>query len=271
MNKSDGNFWTGLLLGSVFLGKKKNDPKEKGGCLSTIFGIIILFVLFTIGMTYGVKGVVTALVICIIVIPGIIGFLMGSVKQTKQATQEAWGLYNKGSYTLALEKCEGLVSKNCDAAHLAGLLYFYGNGCDVNYEKAFNYFSLAKRGNAEAKTYHALMLLNGQGCEQNIKIGKQELAEAFLAKDSLAIMKMGEFELMGDFGFQKNVESAMKNLRIAIDTGFPYAKCLVGMMQYTGSDGVPQNIEKGLELLQQAAAEGVQEAKDFLAKINETN
>lgn len=82
-------------------------------------------------------------------------------------------MYNQDSYTLALEKCEKLAVKNCDTAHLAGLLYLDGYGCDVNYEKVFMYFSLGKPKNAEANTYHALMLLNRQGCEQYIELGKK--------------------------------------------------------------------------------------------------
>ena len=270
MNKEEGNFWTGLLVGKMLGGKKNNSNNNNGGCLSTIMGLIIIGIAIFLGMNFGVKGIIIGAVLVFIVIPVIIGILKGKKQYTNNTAEEAWNLFNQGNYTLALEKAEQVAEKNADAADLAGILYLNGEGCDVNLEKAFHYFELGKNKNMEAKANYALMLLNGNGCEQNIEIGKKELINAAaIGKNTLAIMRLGEFQISGEFGFEKNVEKGMKNLRIAIDEGYPYAMYLVGSMQYFGVDGVPENKEKGLELLKKAADNGVQDAIDALNNLNQ--
>lgn len=269
MNKEEGNFWTGLLVGKMLGGKKNNSNNNNGGCLSTIMGLIIIGVAIFLGMTFGLKGIIIGAILVFIVIPVVIGILKGNKQYINNTAEEAWNLFNQGNYTRALEKAEQVADKNSDAADLAGILYLNGEGCDVNLEKAFKYFELGKDKNMEAKANYALMLLNGNGCEQNIEIGKKELINAAtIGKNTLAIMRLGEFQISGEFGFEKNVEKGMKNLRIAIDEGYPYAMYLVGSMQYFGIDGVPENKEKGLELLKKAADNGVQDAIDALNKLN---
>ena len=269
MNKEEGNFWTGLLVGKMLGGKNNNSNKNNGGCLSTILGLIIIGAAIFLGVNFGIKGIIIGAVLVFIVIPVIVGILKGKKEYNTNTAAEAWELFNQGSYTLALEKAEQVAEKNSDAADLAGVLYLNGEGCDVNLEKAFKYFEMGKDKNMEAKTNYALMLLNGNGCQQNIELGRKELLTAAnVGKNTLAIMRVGEFQITGDFGFEKNVEKGMKNLRIAIDEGYPYAMYAVGAMQYNGIDGVPENKEKGLELLKKAAEQGVQDAVDFLNNLN---
>lgn len=268
MNKGEGDFFTGMLVGSMMGGGKKNN--DNGGCLSSILGLIILGVAIFLGYNFGLAGIVTGAVIAFIVIPLSIGMVRSNIKHNKQTAEEAWQLFNQGNYTLALEKAERVAEKNADAADLAGLLYLNGDGCDINIEKAFKYFELGKDENIEAKTYHALMLLEGKGCKQNIKLGHSELIQAAtVGKNTLAFMRLGEFQLMGEYGFEKNVEKGMRNLRIAVDAGYPYAMYLVGAMQYTGKDGVPENKEKGIALIKKAAELGVQDAAELLENLNE--
>lgn len=163
-----------------------------------------------------------------------------------------------------------MAEKNADASDLVGILYLNGEGCDINIEKASKYFELAKDKNMEAKTYYALMILEGNGCKQNIKLGHSELIHApTIGKNTLAFMRLGEFQLMGEYGFEKKVEKGMRNLRIAVDAGYPYAMYMVGAMQYTGKDGVSENKEKGIELIKKAAELGVKDAAELLENLNE--
>ena len=94
------------------------------------------------------------------------------------------------------------------------------------------------------------------------------LTAANIGKNTIAIMRVGEFQITGDFGFKKNVEKGMKNLRIAVDEGYPLAMYLVGAMQYNGIDGVPENKEKGLELIKKASEQGIQAAVEFINNLN---
>ena len=246
---------------------KKSAPKNNDGGRTSILGWLLLAGIIAIGVNFGLQGIIAA-IIAVLVIAIMIGYKKGQRDFANKTSQEAWQLFNQGNYTLALEKAVSVADKNADAADLAGVLYLNGDGCDVNVEKAFKYFELGKNKNMEAKAYYALLLLKGDGCEQNIELGRNELLNAsIIGKNTLATMWLGEFQISGEFGFVKNVEQAMKNLRIAVDEGYPYAMYLVGSMQYFGMDGVPENKEKGLELLKMAADKGVQDAVEILEKI----
>ena len=248
---------------------KKSAPKNNDGGRTSILGWLLLAGIIAIGVNFGLQGIIVAIV-AVLVIAIVIGYKKGQRDFASKTSQEAWQLFNQGNYTLALEKAVSVAEKNADAADLAGVLYLDGDGCDVNVDKAFKYFELGKDKNMEAKAYYALLLLKGEGCEQNIELGRKELLNAaIVGKNTLAIMRVGEFQLSGEFGFEKNVEQAMKNLRIAVDEGYPYAMYLVGSMQYFGMDGVPENKEKGLELLKMAADKGVQDAVEILEKIGQ--
>ena len=87
-----------------------------------------------------------------------------------------------------------------------------------------------------------------------------------MEKNTDAIMNLGEFQITGNYGMERNVEQGVKNLRIAMDEGYPYAKFAVGALQYNGVD-VPQNKEQGLMLIKEAATAGVDDAKEFLSNI----
>lgn len=248
---------------------KKSAPKTNDGGRTSILGWILLAGIIAIGVNFGLAGIVVAIV-AVIVIAIMSGYKKGQRDFVNKTSEEAWQLFNQGNYTLALEKAEQVAEKNADAADLAGVLYLNGDGCDVNVEKAFRYFELGKDKNAEAKAYYALLLLNGDGCEQNVEAGRNELLNAaIVGKNTLALMRLGEFQISGEFGFEKNVEQGMRNLRIAADEGYPYAMYLAGYMQYFGKDGVPENKEKGLELLKGAAEKGSQYAIEILEQIGQ--
>lgn len=248
---------------------KKSAPKTNDGGRTSILGWILLAGIIAIGVNFGLQGIIVAIV-AVLVIAIVIGYKKGQRDFANKTSEEAWQLFNQGNYTLALEKAVSVAEKNADAADLAGVLYLDGDGCDVNVDKAFKYFELGKDKNMEAKAYYALLLLKGEGCEQNIELGRKELLNAaIVGKNTLAIMRVGEFQISGEFGFEKNVEQGMKSLRIAVDEEYPYAMYLVGTMQYFGMDGVPENKEKGLELLKMAADKGVQDATELLEKMGQ--
>ena len=71
-----------------------------------------------------------------------------------------------------------MSEKNSYAADLAGMLYLNRKGCNVNAEKAFKFFELGQKKNMEAKTNYALMLLSGNGCKQDLELGRKELIKA---------------------------------------------------------------------------------------------
>lgn len=265
---SSGDFFSGLLVGKLFSKKSTNSTNEVG-CLGQIFGLVIILMLIGIGVNYGIKGIIISLILFVIVIPVLFSIVKRKLQYNKINTEEAWSLYNQNNYTLALEKAEISASKNCDAANLAGVLYLHGMGCDVDKEKAFYYFQLGQKRNMEAKTFYGQMLIEGIGCTQDEVKGKKELEYAAnIGKDINAIMKIGEYQVKGIHGWNKDVQNGIKKLRIASDAGNSRAKYLVGRMQFEGIDGVPENKEKGYSLLQEAAELNCSDAIDYLDSIN---
>lgn len=267
MNDSEGKFWTGFFLGRMLSKNKNNGAKNNGGCFSTIIWFIILAIAVGFVIEFGIKGIVIAIVLFVVLIV-FFGFRKGKNDYKEKVANEAWDLFNNGNYTLALEKAESVANDNADAATLAGILYLNGEGCDENKAKAFRFFEMGQKKNMEAKANYALMLLNGDGCQQNIELGRKELIDAAVrGKNTLAIMRFGEFQITGAFGIEKNTAEGMKKLRIAMEEDYSFAKFAVGVMQYNGVDGVPQNQEKGFALIKEAAEAGEMEAQEFLEEL----
>lgn len=267
MNKGSGNFLTGLILGKMLSGNKGSGSQNNGGCLTSLFGFVIIAILIMVGANYGIKGVIALLVVTVVIIPVIIGVIRGNAMANKKRVEDAWELFNQRSYTQALEEAEMMADKNADAALLAGILYFNGEGCDINLEKAFFFFEKGYKKNVEAQAYYGYMLLVGAGCEQNISEGKKQLISAVQKGNTYAMLRFGECQLRGEYGIEKNIEQGMKNLRKAADDNVPYAKYLVGVMQFEGRDGVPLNKEKGLSLIKEAAENDVRDAQDYLRTL----
>lgn len=262
MQKKDGNFWLGLAAGAFFFNKKKNNKNNnKGGCLYAIIWIGLIIFCFYNG--WKTIGTILLLPLIIIILIGIIKYILTS---KKNILEEAADLYRNGKYTLALEKSEKYGTKNRDAAFICGLCYYYGNGCNRDYEKAFSYFDYAKKRNSDAEVYYSEMLTYGLGCKQDIQNGTKGLIILAAAGNTYAKLVLGELEVKGEL-MQRDLKNGMKNLRIAAEDGYFYADYLLGMILYHGDDGVPQDIDKGLEKLQNAADNGVTKAKEFLAQI----
>lgn len=264
MQKNEGKFWLGLITGAFFFNKKKsNKNNDKGGCLYAVIWIGLIIFCFYNGLK--TIGTVLLLPLIIIILISIIKYILTS---KKNMLEEAADLYRDGQYTLALEKAEKHGEKNRDAAFICGLCYFYGNSCNRDYEKAFSYFDYAKKRNSDAEAYYSEMLTYGLGCQQDIQNGTKGLIILAAAGNTYAKLVLGELEVKGEL-IQQDLKNGMKNLQIAAEDGYFYADYLLGLILYHGDEGVPQDIDKGIEKLQNAAKNGITEAKEFLTKINQ--
>ena len=269
MNKDEGNFWNGFIFSRWINGGNRN-RNNNGGCLSSIMGILILAIVFVLVKSIGWGGLIAVFVILFVVIPIIVGIKKGNSSNISNTSGEAWNLYREGKYTLALEKAEKIADKNADAADLAGVLYFHGQGCDKNKTKAFRYFRMGEKNNLEAKTFYALMLLNGDGCDQNLSLGKQELFEAASKSEIVATFMLGHYQIYGDCGFDKNIEAGLRNLRVAMEAGNLDAKYEIAMLKFIGDD-VPSDEETAIQYFKEAAAAGHKDSQEMLDKINGTS
>lgn len=60
---------------------EESKKKSSGGCLSTIFGALIIAGAVWVGKNFGLKGIIIAVVFCFFVIPGLIAFIIGMKKK----------------------------------------------------------------------------------------------------------------------------------------------------------------------------------------------
>lgn len=259
----DGDFWS-MYLFTKYQGKN---------VLRVIGFFIVLFIIQKIfSNKYVIMGIFIALGCAIV---GTILYLILSHKnrKTKKISKKICDLVDDKSYTLAIGVAEDPKNKdfiNATAHFYIGTLYYKGDGCDIDRKKAFEHFKAGSDNDDSAKTHYAIMLLLGECCEEDVELGKKLLIEAS-EKGEFAALLVDLYTLRGDYGFTKDVATAMKNLRLKIDNGSSYAKLFLGQAQYEGYEGVKQDKEKGLSLITESANEGCLDAQNYLNNLSSKN
>lgn len=275
--------------------------KESGGCFSTIFGLGIIAAAIFLGINFGIGGIIFGLVLVPVAIGIIIAYRNSVKKEAAMAFQkkmsemsEAISLYDQGKYTLALEKAEAYADEFPTLATLAGFCYYYGYGCSKDLGKAFKFFEKGKESNQqkavkyltdqavagkkddsnpywankEAMARYGEMLVYGEGCEADVAKGIEYLKRAADSKEPYACQELGKLQIEGE-KIPVDIEAGLKNIRIASDEGYVFAKFILGCTLYKGINGAPVDKEQGLQYLNEAANEGSENASEFLKKLEE--
>lgn len=265
---NDSNFLLGLFAGKFLFGGKKNSQGKSsgGGFFSTVIGFAVIIVLVIIGLCYGLKGVITTLVLFLVVFPVTVGLIRGGQIAKERQAEEIESLFRDGQYTLALDKAEKLYRDNPRAANICGLCYFNGLGCSKNFEKAFMYFENAYKHNIESKTYYGYMLYNGFGCTQDLQKGYDYLSSVVISsKFPLACMHLAEILLFDEK--RKNYKEGVKYMRIASDAGLPYAQFQLGLAILSDDSGEPIDEEQGMKYIYLSANAGCTDAIQFIESM----
>ena len=145
------------------------------------------------------------------------------------------------NYSRAIE-CYGKMLEMYDGMYTNGdylrtkfiisIMYYYGEGLDQNYEKAFKWCKEpAEQGIMGALSLIGNMYLKGNGVEQNYK-------------------------------------KAFEWLKKAANCNDDYAQFQIGLM-YCYGDGIEQNYEKALEYFEKAALHGNKAAVELLEKLEQ--
>lgn len=104
-----------------------------------------------------------------------------------------------------------------------GLAYKNGINVDIDYQKAFNFFSQgADLGDAQCKYAVAYMLFKGLGCSQNYDLAAQIFASGAKAGRDNSSYFYG-LCLRNGYGVQKNEDSARYYLQYAANLGYAQA------------------------------------------------
>lgn len=277
MGDDSGNFWAWFLafkwLG-VFDKKEKDggDGGKKPGCLKSIitFFAVIFIISVVLGLIEAVKSspLIALSIVLIILAPIVIVLIVTRKKRrAKKIYAEAVDLFNEDKYTRALEKAEEAAPNNYDAKALAGLCYYSGYGCDVDKKKAFEYFKKSYEHNNDARFHYATMLLYGEECEQNIEEGKRLLVLSSINGNEEADLFILKFRITGEFGWKVDAEDAIKELRKMAEDGNQMAKYMLGACYYEGSNGLKQDIDRGLALIKEASEAGEELATKYLEEL----
>ena len=223
--------------------------------------------------------------------------------QYRLGKMHAMGYGVEESYTDAADWYEQAVEwRNPLAAYALGSMYCYGQGVKKDEEKAFQYFKMAaehpSKPNAYAqyqlgrmcadspeeaekwyrlayqgflrieqempddKLYYRLgsMNLHGIGTEKNLDRAREYLHKAAIMGNVDAVYGMGKLYLESD------VQKAISMFELAADQGNIYAEYQLGKI-YCFGQGMPQDLEVGMEWLQASASHGNEYASALLEKV----
>ena len=225
--------------------------------------------------------------------------------QYRLGKMHAMGYGVEQSYKEAIDWYEQAVQwRNPFAAYSLGSMYCYGQGVEKDAEKAFRYFKMAaehpSKPNAYAqyqlgrmcvdapeeserwyrlayqgflrieqempddKLYYCLgsMNLHGIGTEKNLELAREYLHKAAIMGNVDAVYGMGKLYLESD------VQKAIAMFELAAEQGNIYAEYQLGKI-YCFGQGVPQNLEAGMEWLRVSASHGNEYAAQLLEKVEE--
>lgn len=162
-----------------------------------------------------------------------------------------------------LNKSNGNVNYNL------GDIFFFGNSVPKNYEKAYNYYSLAVKNNYLANGALGDMYSEGAFVQQNYQKANQYYENGCIAKDNYACFKLGNAYYYGR-GVQSNYSSAAVYWEKAAELGHSSAAYNLGSVIYLdGKSGTPDRA-KAVYWLKKAAQGGDAKAKSKLNSLGES-
>lgn len=150
-----------------------------------------------------------------------------------------------------------------------GYMYLYGlNGVEMNYKKAFEYYTLAaEQGDSVAINNLGSMYYGGVGVRKNIEKAAELFAEASDLGNVEASLNLAVIYLK-DTGKLHNEQEAVRLLKKTAEHDNPTGRYLLGYAYLKGI-GVPQNKKKAVEHIRFAAEQGYDEAQYLLGYLYE--
>jgi uncharacterized protein len=152
---------------------------------------------------------------------------------------------------------------DASAQALLGALYASGSTGRVNKRAAYTWYARASNsGLADAQYNLGLMYLLGEGTTKNVPTGMRLLRAAAAQKYDVAQEALGQIYELGAHGIKKSFSNAGRWYRSASRNGNNRARFSLGMLYV--SKRTPVDRRRGMQLIAQAAAAGVRDAKNYL-------
>lgn len=171
---------------------------------------------------------------------------------------------NQEDYAEAAKFLEVAAEKKMGTAiQKLAVMYQTGQGVPVNLERAAElYKEAAEFGIREAQALYGVALKNGQGVEQNFIQAETWLRKAALAGDVEAAVVLADMNGQGNEDIPSNFTEAARWYALAAEKGHVTATRALGLLYLKGM-GIPQSVEKAIQLLSNAAEKG-----DVVAILN---
>lgn len=235
------------------LGKKNNNTNQPG-CLSTLVGIGGI----AFGIAFGLKGIIIALILIVLVV-----IIFASLKSKKENNlsiiKSAWNDYNENRPTEAFSKVKDLGDYCPEAACLLAFMYYTGQGCDADVDKALHYAKIGKKVDVDSQALYGTILYHNSSSEKDKQLAFQELIVAKTRGSKLSNLRLGEIAVLENYAAENTVE----DLKIAGENGYNYSYYLLARIYLEGIGSVPKNKEKGLEYMKKAAELNIDNAIAF--------
>ena len=191
----------------------------------------------------------------------------------------AWVKYRLGrcyfyeeEYPLAFQWLKQASDENNSDAHVyLAFCYFGGFGVEVDSVKAINlYKKSAEQGNRIGQRYIGNCYYNGFGIKKDDQQAVYWWQKAVDQGDSWATHMLGVAYYYGIGGLEADKSKGLSLIEKAAEEGYVYAQYTIGTCYYEGDEDVLEKDEvEGLRWLKLAVENGSEEAKTYLAKIEE--
>ena len=171
---------------------------------------------------------------------------------------------DKSEFELCLDKAE---SGDSNAQYIVGLMYFNGEGVEINFHNALQWFQKAsKQENVKAQYAVGVMYYNGNGVTKDLAKAEEWFQKAAEQDYANAQYNIGEMHYNGE-GVTKDFAEAMKWFQKAAEQGNPNAQYNIGVMYYRG-ESIKKDYDIAAEWFQKAADQGFAKAEEVLNVIN---
>lgn len=145
-----------------------------------------------------------------------------------------------------------------------GLLYRTGENLARDYDEALIWYRLAaEQGSSRAQLELAQMHFNGEGVAASPEDGFKWLRLAVEQNDPTAQAFLGRIYARGDYGIEKDWVQATRWSRLSAEQGSAIGRLQYGLALLLGN-GVAANPERGFELIEKSANQGLPEAISVL-------
>lgn len=180
--------------------------------------------------------------------------------------------YQNEDYTGALNYWQkSMELGNLEAKYHIANLYYFGEGVEIDYTKAFEYFFDCATSNEEGLhvTNSCFNVANayfkGEAVEENLEKAFAWYHRAADLGHPSACFNIGASYFRGD-PYNQDFDKAFKYLMVAANDGFAIAQYMIGVL-YTAGRGCNQDIEAARYWLTEASNQGDENAKMVLENL----